>query len=477
MEKLSDQLKARRKAKLDRQKAIMEAAEKREGDQKGLTAEELAEFETLDKEIDALDPQIKAAEAFEKRQAAESAADPNNSARPAAAAAGAADAPVVAAGGARRAVPAVPDLSAKDKTSTRIGILCAGLVGAGFNGIKSTEGILKHIEDSGFQQVADHYRNQENVYQRDRSQKSLTTLVPSQGGVLIPIDRRNEIIDLLYPTSAYFQGNPVTVPMPNGNFTQPAAATGSSAGYRAEGARSIVTEPSFRDLDMKAFILTAIVPITDQLLNYSEGGVRQWTENNLRMALTLKADSTLLRSTGAANTPTGITNNPGAVRTAGTAPAVNPTVAQLEADFRAAEMRFSDLNIPGFGATWLMNPHVVSRLADMRDANGNRLFPELQGDTPTFRRKRVIASNQIPTNLGAGTNETEIALVDWNWVWYGDAVPLRVQFSDQATVFFNSDWQSAFQQGLIYLKAEMEHDTEVAMTGAVQVITGVAWQG
>lgn len=477
--KLSDTLKAKRAAKLERQKALLDGAAGRPDDKKDLTAEELNEFEALDKELDKLDVDIATAEKAEKRQEASGAASPNTPVAPQPAAAKATETP--AAPAATTETKSIIEFTGDKRkdVAIRIGTLCAGIVGAGQKRIYDAQGILKHIEDAGFGQIAEHYKDQDDAYQREAEKnpraKSLNTLVSAQGGLLVPIERRNEIIDLLYPTTAYFRGNPVTVPMPNGNFSQPAAATGASAAYRGEGARAAVSEPTFRDLDMRAFILSSIVPITDQLLRYSEGGVAQWTENNLRIVMSQKADSTLLRSAGGANTPVGIFNSPAAVRTAAAAGAT-PTIAVLETDFRNAENRFTDLNIPGFGATWVMNPRAIGRLYDMRDANGNRYFPEIGGDNPMFRGKRVLSTQQLPNNLGAGTNETEIALVDWNWVWYGDAVPLRLKFSGEATVYFNGDWQSAFQQGLYYIMAEMEHDTEVAMTGSVQVITGVLWQ-
>jgi hypothetical protein len=46
----------------------------------------------------------------------------------------------------------------------------------------------------------------------------------------------------------------------------------------------------------------------------------------------------------------------------------------------------------------IMSKYTLSKLKQLRDANGNLTYPELREKTPTFLNRRVIKSNKMPVN-------------------------------------------------------------------------------
>ena len=74
---------------------------------------------------------------------------------------------------------------------------------------------------------------------------------------------------------------------------------------------------------------------------------------------------------------------------------------------------------------------------------------------------------QIPTNLGAGTNETFMGLVHFPTVLDGQSLGMSMKMSDTASYKNGGTELHAFSEGLTLIRVEMEHDLEIEYTQTV----------
>lgn len=351
----------------------------------------------------------------------------------------------------------------------KIDLLMKGMVYAKKEfGVASWRNVAKAFEENG---VAGLTKVFEGAQQR-----TLVSSSASAGGILLPEDVSNDIIDILRPTTTFLQGNPQIVPMPNGTYKMPAAAAGATAQYRGEAKPSAVSQPSFKAINMSAKLLAGTVPISNQLIRWSGPNVGQWARNDLAFAMGTAMDYAAYYGDGLEDTPLGLLNIPGIYSTAATN-STSPTYTQVDSDARKLTSRLRTSNLPLSGVEWRMNYRILNYLMDLRDGNGNPIYPTLQGDNPTWKGFPVRDSTQFAVNGGGSTDEGEIALIAFGHVLLGDAMRMQMAVSDQATVVNGSQTINAFQDGVTIIRCEAEHDFDTRYVEAINVLTAVRWGG
>ena len=365
-----------------------------------------------------------------------------------------------------RTVPAQvkKELTTAEKIGTMVFCMAKSYKEDGARGPKAT---FKTMEAAGFGELAKEFAAAQ--------QRALNSGSASAGGVLVPEDMSSEIIDILRPSTTFLRGNPRRISLANGAYKLPAAASGATANWRGEGKPIQVSQPTFKDINLTAKFLDAMVPLTNQLIRWSLADVRAWVERDMSLEMGTKLDYAAYFGAGTQHTPLGITNIPGVFRVSalgGTA----PTVAQIETGARAAELAMEGKNLPMMSAAWIMAPRTRTYLADLRDGNGNRYFPELQGANPTWRGRPVMSTTQVSIVGGGSTDETEILLVNFDDIYYGEGAGISFGVSTEAT-YINANGQavSAFQNDLTLIKASLEADVDMKYLEAVSVIEGVRW--
>jgi HK97 family phage major capsid protein len=411
-------------------------------DKETMTADEMASLGTKSKEISEIEVQIKQiedAEAVIARTAAP------------------ANAPV--------GTPAQP--AEKLTTAHKLGLLAMGMVRAlKEEGARGPRATFRHLDEIGYGQVAREF---------DQSKaRALNSTSATAGGILVPETMANDVIDILRPNTTFLAGNPRIIPMPNGSYKVTAAAAGATAAYRGETRAIGVVQPSFKAINMVAKLLGSIVPISDQLLRYNTAGLQAWVERDLSLAMGVRMDSAAYFGSGTADIPLGITNIPGIYSVAATDSAT-PTIAQIESDAAKLELAMFNTNLPALGVEWRMSRRTFLYMQNLRNANGERVYPELSQTNPVFRTFPVRITNQIADNGGSGTNESKILLVAFGHVMMGDTMAMQMAISDTASVVNGATTINAFQDGITLIKAEMEHDFDVQYLEAVAVLTAVKW--
>jgi HK97 family phage major capsid protein len=298
--------------------------------------------------------------------------------------------------------------------------------------------------------------------------KELVSTTPADGGYAVPTPLASEIIEILREDSAFLAGNPRRIRLPNGNFTIPAGDSGVVGGYGAEASDIGVEQQTFRDVNLQAKRLSVLVPASNELLSWSVGDMQSFIEDDIRGALGENMDLALLRGDGQSNRPLGITRIAGVPSFAGWGVGGTPieTIQRVEATLAKAETEMRNRKIHGRRAAWIMHPRTRIWLSGLRDGNGNRVYPEVnygpgEGSGPRLRSKPVYETTMMPANLGTGGDETDIHLIDFSHVLFGEATGLSFRVSEEAS----------YKVGGVI----MHHDADVRHPGAVVNITGLDW--
>jgi HK97 family phage major capsid protein len=356
----------------------------------------------------------------------------------------------------------------KFTAAEKVGFLAVAVVKAKLDGGGSSpKAVLKVLDENGYGFLAKEF---------SKSNKAMNAGSQSAGGIFVPDEIANEVVPLLRPNTTFLQGNPRRVAFDRGNYHVPAAASGATAYWRGEGRPIPPSQPTFVDINLSAKLLGSLVPITDQLLRWSRIDIREWVERDMSQAMGQEVDRAAYFGAGTINEPQGILNITGVGSTAASG-GTTPTVAQIEANASTLELNMMMTNLPMNGAAWVMSPRTMIFLQNLRDGNGNRYFPELQLASPIWRNKPVLLTTTYPVNLGVGTNESVLALINFGDVYYGESRSLSFAVSNEATYVKNGVVVSAFQNGLTLIKAETEVDVGVRYLQAVQKLTAIQWGG
>ena len=100
----------------------------------------------------------------------------------------------------------------------------------------------------------------------------------------------------------------------------------------------------------------------------------------------------------------------------------------------------------------------------------------MRNANPTIHTLPVHITNNIPTNLGAGSDETELYLVDASEVLLGEVETIQIAVSSDASyVDETSTLRSAFTRDQTLMRAILRHDLAVKHDVAVAVKTGITW--
>lgn len=470
---IRDKLRAKATAGAEKMKAMLAKAET---ENRELTEAETAEF-------DAAEGEVKSAKAalarLERAESAETEARGFGAAVEPAVPAVVRD--VTAVTPAR--VPAAP---AEKLTGKQIVGICAwGVARHKHSPMKSP---LQHIEDAGFQQIADASRETDAKVKAAIIQsaglsgamqtKALTTLVASELGNGVTTPLSTDFIETLRNESAFLSGGPVEMDMSFGSIDIPAGLAGATGTYGAEGADLPYTQMTTRKVSMSAKHLKAVTAINNYAISISPLAVASIVGDDLQMGVTLAMDAAGLRGDGTGANPAGILSLVAAAhKFAATANTASPTYTAIDADAKTALTKIRSSNVPNRRRRWIMANRVFTYLQFLRDGNGNWVYPGLHLPVPVWHGNYpVTLSEQVPTNLGAGTDESEIYLVDFGHVLMGIARSLVLTASTEASYKnAGATLVSAFSLDETVIRAIASHDFDMRHDKAAVVITTVKW--
>jgi HK97 family phage major capsid protein len=309
-----------------------------------------------------------------------------------------------------------------------------------------------------------------------RHKAGLASTVSSS--VLLPQPVAEEIIPILYPAATFLQGNPRRVQLIGGTYRQARGVGSATAAYVGEGAKKPVGAPTFDDIDMRSHKLAGIVYMTNEAAKWTIGRLEDYVRGDLRRVMGLKMDSAMYFGTGAGATPTGIFNQDGItiLDGSGTTLFANnraPTVAELDRAASRMKLALTGANIleaPTW--RWTMGYRFKQYLADLRDGNGNPIYPTVEANN-TWKGVPILVTNQFAENGGVNTDEGNVGLVDFAHVLFAEEEGMTMKTSTEATIDDGGQLILLWQQNMSAILCEMQHDVTLDQPKAAALLTHV----
>lgn len=347
-------------------------------------------------------------------------------------------------------VPAVP------KTAAAKGADFAAMVLSIAHGGKDKNAASTYAEGLGYPDVA----------------AALNKTTPTAGGYMVPPGYVAEVIELLRPNTVIRSSGVRSIRMPNGRLNMGRQNTSSTASYGAEGADIAKSEPTLGEFNLTAKKLTALVPISNDLIRYADPSALAFVMDDMRAVIGSREDLAFLRDNGTGDLVKGLRY---AANASNIIPAqATPTLVKITQDRGKALAAIKRANVPTLAPIWVMHPDVEQFLMDLRDGNGNLAFPEmargLWGSLP------YKTTTQIPTNLGVGTNETEVYLYESSQCVIGDALDMVLDVSQEASYVDGGNLVSAFSRDQTVVRSISAHDFGLRHDLAAAVLTAVTWR-
>lgn len=309
----------------------------------------------------------------------------------------------------------------------------------------------------------------------DVVERALAASVPGAGGVTIPTDLVQELIEQLVPATVVRQSGPIILGMPHGNATIPRQSGGAGASYIGENTDIPSSEQTFDSITLTAKKLVALVPISNDLVRRSVIGMEEMVRRDIITRIALREDLAFLRGDGTANTPKGIRNLiPAGNVLPVTAPGYN--VFSIAAALSAMQLKLKNANVGMLRPVWFMAPRLESALMSLRNAQGFAVYKDemMQGKLDGIPYR---TTTQLPTNLGVGGNEAELYLIDMSEAVIGDGLSLALDVSSEATYLDSVSGQltSAYSKDQSVIRAITEHDFNLRHAESAVVMTGIKW--
>lgn len=307
----------------------------------------------------------------------------------------------------------------------------------------------------------------------DTMVKALGESTLAAGGAAVPEDFASEIVEILRNQGTIRQLGPRVLPMPNGNFTLPYGASGSTAYFVGENTNATKSEPTFGQIQMTAKKLMALVPISNELLMDSDPAIDAFVRDDLIAVISEREDLAFISGDGTANSPRGLAS----LVDSGNSFAANATVtlANTTTDSAKAMRLIEDQKIPMRKLGWVFAPRTKWYLMSVRTSDGYLAF-ESEMRLGTYMGAPFKSTAQIPINLGGGTNESKNYLADFGHLIIGEAGGLEVDAIKGAAYHDGSSVVSGVSQDQTVIVGKRRIDFQARFRGKeIAVMTGVKW--
>lgn len=294
------------------------------------------------------------------------------------------------------------------------------------------------------------------------------------GGFLLGAPTTDDVIELLGARAVVRLLNPIMLPMENGIAEIPKLAGGAQASYTGENQNATSSEPSFAQLRLVQKKLITLVPLSNDIVRFARPGSEQIITDDIVNAMARREDLAFIRDDGLQDTPKGLLNWALAANRFNANGTVN--LANVTDDMRDMVDALEGADVRMIRPGWLMAPRSKNYLMTVRDGNGNYAFrDELLAGTLWGWPFQV--TTQIPTDLGGGSNESEIYLVDFADAVIGEATEMIIDSSSEAAYWDTSQGavQAAFSRDQSVIRAIAQHDFGMRHDASVVVLEAVLW--
>lgn len=271
------------------------------------------------------------------------------------------------------------------------------------------------------------------------------------GAAIVPTDHRPELyISALTAASVVRSLGATVLTGLTGNVDIPREAGAPSIGWVAENSALPTGDPDFDSVTLSPKHAGAISEWSRNMIMQSSPQVEQLLRNMLSRDLALAIDRAAIKG-GGANEPDGILSTPG-IPTQAFATSLFDTTAEMIAKADIANVAAS--------RSFLSSNGVKKTALKTKDGDGLPL-----GLSTIFHNEPVTFSNQVPTNLGTGTDEHGLIYGDWS--------ELLIGIWSEIDILVNPYEASAYSKGNIKIRAMATVDAAVRHPAAFVSATGI----
>lgn len=294
------------------------------------------------------------------------------------------------------------------------------------------------------------------------------------GGAFVPEVISADYIELLYNNSVFLSAQPTRVPVPHGNLTMPKLATGATAAWTGESQNITKSEQTTSQVRLDLKKLAVVTPISNELLRDSSPSIEQMVRDDLAQNAAVTIDTAFLRGTGTAYSPAGIKTLVASANKFNANATGN--VANVTFDLLKAARLLEDAKIRFVRPAWFISPTVRWGLMAARDAQGQLVWaPEMA--TGKLYGMPFFVTQNIPSNLGGSTDESEVYLVDMVHMVVGeDPAGTQIAMGDGVAYHDGSNVQAAFSRDESAIRLIQRVDLAARQGGnEISLIEQVDW--
>lgn len=266
------------------------------------------------------------------------------------------------------------------------------------------------------------------------------------------------------------------------NVRVPRQTGGATAQWVGEGAPKPVGQQAFDFVSLGYTKLAVISAITQELARFSQPNADMLIRDDLAKAVIQTMDADFLEPTnaGTANVkPASITYGLTPIGSTGT------SEAAIRADVKAIFAAFVAANVDPSGAVWLMPTSVALSLSLVVNALGQPAFPNITMNGGTFFGLPVVTAESAGFVSDASPTEKSVILCKPSEILVADDGQVTIDTSSEASVQMDTAPTnpvvaatvliSAFQQNLLFIRAERFVNWKRARDASVQMLGNVNW--
>jgi len=265
------------------------------------------------------------------------------------------------------------------------------------------------------------------------------------------------------------------------NIEIPRQTSGGSAYWVGQGKAKPLTKFAFDRVQLGWAKLANIAVLTDEIVRFSNPAADILVRNALAAAIIEKADNDFVNPSVAS-----VANVSPASLTFGLSPvqASGVDADAVRADVGALMKKFIDANLALTSGVWIMPAVTAMRLSLMRNALGQKEFPDINLTGGRFEGLPVIVSQYVPNSVSGGAvvvlmDAQEVYLADDGQVMIDASRETALEMSDSPSMDGSAgtgaSLVSMFQTNSIAMKAERYINWAKRRSAAVAYADNVHW--
>lgn len=282
------------------------------------------------------------------------------------------------------------------------------------------------------ERIEKDYEAKERSGYRERAQSEGTPGSGTAGGVLVPTTVADSIVSKMVYISPMRQISTVIADMP-AQLQLPSENTLATAYWTAEGSPGTDSSEIFDPNLLTPYKLVGFDSFTSEVIAdaATNPSIQNYVEQRFAVAMALLENAAFVGGSGSGQ-PYGFRSSaitPGSVGQVNDALDYSDVVA-LKYSLKTAYRK---------QAVYVTSSQGVQSLENVKDNYGRPIWREglAEGTPDTLLGRPIFVVDEIPDNLGTGTNATEVWYGVFNNYYIGDRGTLRIDYGTNGTDFAN----------------------------------------